>query len=162
MNRVFLGIGSNRGNRLSYINKSIKNLSRYFVINKISKIIETEPLGPPQMKYLNLVVEILTLYSPFTVLEKLKKIEKKLAREKFQKWGSRTIDIDILFYNDEVISTPLLCIPHKEIGRRNFVLEPLCQINPSFIHPTLKKTCKELLDDLKREAQQKELKNGSM
>ncbi len=149
MNRVFLGLGSNRGNRLQYIQKTIKKISQHFGLNNISKIIETEPIGPSKRKYLNLVIEILTIYSPDSILEKITKLERKLEREKFEKWGSRTIDIDILFYNNIVMSGLKLTIPHKEIHKRIFVLEPLCQIAPCLYHPILKKTCKELLDELR-------------
>lgn len=148
MNRVLLGIGSNIGDRLQYIYKSIKKISRYFGLNNMSQLLETEPLGPAKRKYLNLVIEVSTLLSPFNILQKVKKIEKKFGRDQIEKWGSRTIDIDILFYNDIILCHSKLNIPHQEIPKRRFVLEPLCQIDPSIQHPVLKKTCRELLHDL--------------
>ncbi len=148
MNMVLLGIGSNLTDRRYYINRSMKILSRYFIIKNISSIIETLPVGHTRNNFLNLVVEINTILSPENVLGKILYIEKILGRERFKKWDYRTIDIDILFYNLIVYSHPKLMIPHPYLHKRQFVLEPLCQLHPDLQHPVLKKSCKELLFEL--------------
>ncbi|MFN7182009.1 MAG: 2-amino-4-hydroxy-6-hydroxymethyldihydropteridine diphosphokinase [Planctomycetota bacterium] len=146
MNQILLGIGSNKSDRIYYINRCIKLLSRYFSIKNISSTIETLPLGNTKNKYLNLVVEIATLFSPYRVLEKTSCIEKKLERERFEKWGYRTIDVDILTYNNIILKEPKLVIPHPQMHKRRFVLEPLCELCPDAKHPVIKKSYRELLE----------------
>jgi 2-amino-4-hydroxy-6-hydroxymethyldihydropteridine diphosphokinase len=148
MNKVLLGLGSNKEDRLFYIEKSIHLLGNYFIVTNRSETIETLPDGTIGDNFLNKVVEISTLFSPFTVMEKTKYIEKKLNRERFKKWSPRTIDIDILLYNDLIINTPLLTIPHPLMHKRYFVLKPLCDICPTLIHPVLKTRCVDLLNEL--------------
>ncbi|MCH8317163.1 MAG: 2-amino-4-hydroxy-6-hydroxymethyldihydropteridine diphosphokinase [Bacteroidetes bacterium] len=137
MPELYLLSGSNLGDReknlknaLSLINNSIGKI----VVR--SKIYETEPWGVSgQPLFLNQVIKALTNFSPDEVLQKIKKIEGALGRKRREKWAARIIDIDILYYDDLVINTRDLKIPHPEIIYRRFTLAPLTEIAPDFIHP---------------------------
>ncbi len=135
MKVCYLGLGSNLGNRLSYLEKAIEMIKKLPLtqVKKISSIYETEPVGfKPQDYFLNCVVEISTDLSPHELLKKLQEIERLLGRnrEKEIRWGPRTIDIDILFYGDLKIDTQDLKIPHPQVFKREFVLKPLREIAP--------------------------------
>ncbi|AEM74698.1 2-amino-4-hydroxy-6-hydroxymethyldihydropteridine diphosphokinase [Caldicellulosiruptor acetigenus] len=146
---IFLGLGSNLGDRNENIQKAIEHLKYKVTIEKISSIIETEPYGVvDQPKFLNCVLKGRTLLSPFELLEFVLEIENKMGRKRLFKWGPRNIDIDILFYDDCVIDTENLKIPHPELHKRLFVLEPLCEIEKDFIHPVFKKSVYELYIEL--------------
>ncbi|HNX80665.1 MAG TPA: 2-amino-4-hydroxy-6-hydroxymethyldihydropteridine diphosphokinase [Candidatus Omnitrophota bacterium] len=132
MTVCFLGIGSNLGNRRAYIQKALhymKALKKTKII-RMSSIIETLPQGGPrgQGKFLNAVVKIETSIPPVKLLHALKKIEKMLGRVTKVRWGARVIDLDILFYGDRIIRTPLLTIPHPRMFKRDFVMTPLCEV----------------------------------
>lgn len=136
------------GNRLRNINKAKKLLkhSCKIIIKNCSSIYETESVGyKNQNKFLNAVWEIKTKLKPADLLKTLKSVEKQLGRKKTVKWGPRTIDLDILFYGKKDFKSRNLTIPHKEICNRKFVLEPLNELVPNFIHPTNRKTVKQLL-----------------
>lgn len=146
---IFLGLGSNLGERNENIQKAIEHLKYKVTIEKISSIIETEPYGVVnQPKFLNCVLKGRTLLSPFELLEFVLEIENKMGRKRLFKWGPRNIDIDILFYDDCVIDTEKLKIPHPELHKRLFVLEPLYEIEKDFIHPVLKKSVYDLYTQL--------------
>jgi 2-amino-4-hydroxy-6-hydroxymethyldihydropteridine diphosphokinase len=144
-NNIFLGLGSNLGDRLSYLYKAIYAIHWHAnnSVEKISSIYETRPFGnPDQNNFLNLVIKMETDLQPDELLIYLKSIEKKLGRIEREKWNAREIDIDILFYNDLVIQKNVIVIPHHYIAERDFVLTPLCEIEPAFIHPVLnRKIC---------------------
>ena len=148
MSRVFIGIGSNDGDRLAHISNAIKALGAVDAVRVVqtANIIETEPVGgPPQDRYLNTVAELETTLAPRALLSTLKAIEQQLGRQPAsERWGPRPIDLDILLYEDEVIDTPELTIPHPRMHERQFVLEPLVQIAPDVVHPRLKHTLTEL------------------
>ncbi len=152
MSKVFLGLGSNIGDRKKYLEEAIqeiKNIPGTKVI-KLSSIYETEPWGfKEQGEYLNAVMEIETGQSYEKLLKEVKAIEIILGRDKTDKWKSRKIDIDILFYGDLVYSDDNLNIPHKHIEDRNFVLVPLNEIEPDFIHPVTNKKISEILQNSK-------------
>ncbi len=152
MSRVFIGIGSNEGDRLQLISKATRALGSVPGIRlvQMATIIETEPVGgPPQDPYLNTVVEIDTEQAPAELLRVLQAIEQQLGRTSSpQRWGPRPIDLDLLLYDDRVIHEPILDVPHPRMHERRFVLEPLVQLAPAVIHPVLHKTATELLSEL--------------
>jgi 2-amino-4-hydroxy-6-hydroxymethyldihydropteridine diphosphokinase len=148
MTVVYLGLGSNIENKEEYIKKAVTLLKDFCTIKKISPLYLTEPVGfQDQDWFLNSVVEIETDINPKTLLLKVKSIERKLGRKKTVKDGPRTIDIDILFYGDLVLQTKDLVIPHPLIQERLFVLRPMMDLNPYFVHPVLHKTIQELFDE---------------
>ena len=116
------------------------------LIEKISKIYESTPWGVDgQGCFLNQVLLLSTSIGPHDLLNLILTIEKKIGRIRIEKWGERVIDIDILFYNDDIIETIDLCIPHKYLSKRRFVLIPLCEIAENLNHPKYNKTIEELL-----------------
>lgn len=149
MSIAFIGIGSNLGNREENCNKAIELLMESGVkVSRRSSNIETEPWGVKvQPKFINIAVEIETGVEPKELLRLLKKIESEMGRLTTFRWGPRVIDLDILFYDDLVIKTPDLEIPHPGIKDRDFVLRPLAEIAPDLVHPILKKSIKELFLD---------------
>ena len=150
MHKVFVGIGTNLGNRHKNIEDAFKNLQFYNLkIIKKSPVYETEPYGlKEQPNFLNCVVEIEVEVSPEELLKKFLKIEKEMGRERKIPWGPRIIDLDILFYGNLVINEVNLKIPHPDIKNRFFVLKPLSDIAPRLVHPIFKKTIKQMLKDL--------------
>ena len=128
----YLGIGSNLGNRNRNIKEAIKkiNLLKDTKVIKMSKIIETKPVGgvPAQGNFLNAALKIQTRISPLKLLKDLKEIEKDLGRVKTVRYGPRAIDLDILFYGDRIINTKELAIPHPRLFARDFVLKPLSEV----------------------------------
>lgn len=160
--KVYLGIGSNLGDRLSNIKKACILLAENKNIKIIqqSSIYETVPVGyKDQPDFLNGVIEIQTSLPPRRLLKVLKNIEKKLGRTKSIKWGPRTIDLDILLYEDKVVKNGTLIIPHPEMYKREFILVPLAEIASEIIHPLKKKTILELYKKLPRTHKVKKLKN---
>jgi|LakMenEpi03Aug12_release.lakeMendotaPanAssembly.Ray.scaffolds.fasta_scaffold250535_1 2-amino-4-hydroxy-6-hydroxymethyldihydropteridine diphosphokinase len=147
---VILALGSNLGNRLNTINSAIQKIeSEVGEIISIADCIETAPFEMESVgNFLNSCIEIETELTVWEVLKKLQKIEIDLGRPKNTKGKneSRTIDIDIIFYDSEMIETTELCIPHKEYHTRSFVLIPLLQIAPNFIDPSKHLTVKQLIN----------------
>lgn len=154
MARVFLGVGSNEGDRLNNISDAIRRLSILpdIRIKQIAPVIETRPVGgPPQGPYLNTVVEMETALAAEKLLGLLQDTERQLGRVPGgPRWGPRPIDLDILFYDDRIINTQALQVPHPRLHERRFVLEPLTQIEPALIHPVLKRSVKDLLAQLSK------------
>jgi len=143
--RVFLSLGSNLGNRGKNLAEAIQCLSRQTEVIQTSSIYETDPWGfEDQPKFFNQVVEVQTASTPTELLAFLKEIEVELGREKTFRMGPRIIDLDILFYDDLVLTSNPLTIPHPALIQRAFVLIPLAEIAPDLIHPESKKTIKEL------------------
>ena len=147
---VYLLLGSNLGNRKEILDKAIKLLSqRVGVVILQSKDYETSPWGvTDQPDFLNLVVSIQTKLKPLQILEITQSIENQLGRIRKEKWGARLIDIDVLFYGNEIIDEPNLKIPHPLLQERDFTLSPLAEIAPDFVHPVLGKTILELREKL--------------
>lgn len=147
-NIIFLGLGSNLGNRAENLLTAQRLIEEQVgKIRSKSSIYETAAWGiTEQDAFLNQVIEVETSFSPSAVLHLVLKIEKDMGRIRALKWGERSIDIDVLYYNDEVISTENLAIPHPFIQERKFVLVPLCEISQDFIHPKLKQTNLELFE----------------
>jgi 2-amino-4-hydroxy-6-hydroxymethyldihydropteridine diphosphokinase len=148
LHQTFLGLGSNLGNRAENLLTAQRLIEEKVgkILSK-SSIYETAAWGiTEQNAFLNQVIEVETSFSPSAVLHLVLKIEKDMGRIREIKWGQRSIDIDVLYYNNEIISTENLAIPHPFIQERKFVLVPLCEISQDFIHPKLKQTNLELLE----------------
>ena len=138
---VFIGLGSNLGNREDYINQAIDYLRKNpnIIIGKISSIIETNPQGAVnQGKYLNAVIKLETNLSAFNLLKELQSIENSLGRVRSFKNAARTIDLDILLYGNEVTNQPQLKVPHPRMFERKFVIEPLLEIAPELKNKLIK------------------------
>lgn len=151
---VYLSIGSNLGDSKKNIDLALKKIAQDSKIrlHKISSLKKTKPWGKvDQNDFLNMALHLKTLYSPEALLSKLKEIESNLGREKTEKWGPRIIDLDIIFYDEEILYTDILTIPHPYRNSRLFVLEPLCEINPYLIDPLEKVPVYKLLNALKGE-----------
>lgn len=151
--RVYLSMGSNLGERRSNLEGAVAVLSKHRLckVEKISKTIETKPYGGvPQEDFLNNCVQLKTLLTPRELLAAIHQIEKAFGRcrEDEINWGPRTLDIDIIFYEDKLITEDGLTIPHREMHKRPFVLEPLCEIAPFCRHPIYGKTVQEMWREL--------------
>ncbi len=143
---VYLGLGSNMGNRQDNLEKALDLLSQRLRLGQVSPIYDTEPVGNTnQPRFLNLVCQVYTRLAPTGLLNLAKGIESKLGRAPSTSDAPRPIDIDILFYGDQVIETPELVIPHSRLAERAFVLIPLAEIAPELVHPVSGKTIRELL-----------------
>jgi 2-amino-4-hydroxy-6-hydroxymethyldihydropteridine diphosphokinase len=154
MSRIFIGIGSNQGDRLALMSKAVKllNAGGRLRVTRIAPIIETDPVGgPPQPPYLNTVAEGETPLSPQDTLALLQAVERELGRVASPvKWAPRPIDLDLLFYESHVIRQAGLIIPHPRLHERAFVLEPLAQLAPEFVPPRLGETVGRRLVALER------------
>lgn len=150
---AYIAIGSNMGNRQGFLDMAADEIDadENCVLLKIADSIETKPYGvEEQDDFLNSCMEVRTLYLPDELLSVCKDIEKKANRVKTMHWGPRTLDLDIIFYDNEVVSKDNLVIPHIEMHKREFVLKPLAQIAPNKIHPLMNKRVIELYEDLKK------------
>lgn len=150
---VYLSLGSNKGDRIGYVQQATSLLGAIDGVNIIrtSAFYETEPWNmTSETWFVNAVVEIKTNLSPSDLLYECQRIEKQLGREREREdaYDDRTIDIDILFYNREIINEANLVIPHKYVHLRAFTLVPLLELCPDFVHPVLNKTISELHADL--------------
>lgn len=148
MEGIFLLLGSNLGDKLSHLSQSITEIEEKIgTIEKVSSIYETAAWGKTdQPSFYNQVIKISTSLKPFQLLEKILQIEHDIGRKRFEKWGARIIDIDLLYYKNEIFASQELTIPHPQIQYRKFTLIPLCEIAQNFIHPTLKVTQQQLLE----------------
>lgn len=151
---TFIATGSNLGDRGEYIRKGIEALAacKECVVEKESQLIVTEPYGvTDQPEFLNGMLQVRTLLSPVELLHKLNEIEAAAHRKRKIHWGPRTLDLDIIFYDNQIIDTPQLTVPHVDMQNRQFVLKPLAELAPWYRHPILGKTVKELLISLENE-----------
>ena len=149
LQRVVLGLGSNIGDRRKYLTEAVKILSlkRNFLFIAISDIYESEPWGfKNQNNFLNCVAVFLYRAGPVALLKEIKEAEKKIGRTAREKWYPREIDIDVLFFGNKILKKQNLMIPHPQIEFRNFVLAPLVQLMPVYIHPSSGKTIFELFE----------------
>ena len=146
---VFLALGANLGDREKNLHEAIARLAPFVDITSTSSIYETEPVGVREQPwFLNLVVRGTTTLSPVDLLRRVKKIEIEMGRSEGIRFGPRPIDIDILFYDRLIELSPALTIPHPRLHERAFVLIPLAEIAPDFVHPRLRLRIRDLLAGL--------------
>lgn len=151
-NTVYIGLGSNQGDRVKLINAAIDEIkiTDDCEVQKASSFYESSPYGNSnQANFVNAVIKISTTLDYTGLLIQIKNIEHKLGRIKRERWGPREIDIDILFFNDLVFSNEMITLPHEGVIYRDFVLVPLCEIEPELYHPLFHKKVCEFLNELK-------------
>lgn len=149
--KAYLGLGSNMGDKKGYLDQAVASLdeTRGCHVEKVSSYLVTEPYGGvEQDDFLNACLTLKTFLPPQELLDRMHEIELEAHRERVIHWGPRTLDLDILLYDDEVMETDQLVIPHVEMHMREFVLKPLAEIAPYKRHPICKKTIGQLLADL--------------
>jgi 2-amino-4-hydroxy-6-hydroxymethyldihydropteridine diphosphokinase len=147
MTTAYIGLGSNLGDRKSFIHKALKMLTetKDIEVVRVSDLIETAPLGGAnQPTYLNAAAQIETILTAENLHRTLLNIETSLGRARREKWSSRTIDLDLLLFGEEIINSPDLTIPHPQMHLRSFVLKGLCQLDTKLLHPVIKEPMKEL------------------
>jgi len=152
MTKVYVGLGSNLGNRRENLVNAINRIDANAGIQVKDKsgFFETTPVGgPPQPDYVNCAIELETEIEPQTLLKEFNKIERELGRKPGVRWGPRIVDLDILLYGDRIVNDHNLKIPHERMHERAFVLEPLCDISPDIKHPVLRVSVSELLEKLR-------------
>jgi 2-amino-4-hydroxy-6-hydroxymethyldihydropteridine diphosphokinase len=149
MNTVYLLLGSNQGDRKDLFEKAKKAITLHFghIVNQ-SALYESEAWGiTDQALFLNCVLEVKSNLDAETILQKSLLIEQELGRVRHQRWAERTIDIDLLYFNHDIIVSDTLTIPHPEIQNRRFTLIPLCEIAKNLVHPIFNKSQEELLNE---------------
>lgn len=149
---AYLGVGSNLGDRMANLAAAVTLLAETPGVRlaRQSSLYETASIGGPEgaPPFLNGAVEVETTLRPAELLDRMMEIERSLGRERRVKWEPRPIDLDILLFGNEIVSTQELVIPHPLMHERRFVLEPLAEIAPEAVHPVLQMTVKGLLDNL--------------
>lgn len=149
--RCFVALGSNLGNKQAYLDGAVEALRMdpCIRLTQVSSYLVTAPYGGvEQDDFLNGAVELETLYDPQELLDRLHEIEQNANRERLVHWGPRTLDLDILFYDDLVQDDPSLTLPHPDMQNRDFVLRPMAELVPNFLHPVFHKTIGQLLKEL--------------
>jgi 2-amino-4-hydroxy-6-hydroxymethyldihydropteridine diphosphokinase len=149
MNKAYLLTGGNVGDRVSHLKEAAENMERYSgKIMQRSSLYETAPWGKiDQAPFLNQALLLSTSLDASALLKIILEVEEKSGRKRAEKYGPRIIDIDILFFNNEILNQPDLKIPHPQIQNRRFALQPLCEIAPGWVHPVFKKTILQLLKE---------------
>ena len=147
---AYLSLGSNLGDREANLREAIAHLGELGTVSKISALYETEPVevSGQQPWFLNCAAAVETELTPLEFLKRLLAIEMAMGRKRTEPKGPRTIDMDIIFFGDEVLDTKELSVPHPAMQHRRFVLEPLAEIAPEARHPVLRRTVREMLDSL--------------
>jgi 2-amino-4-hydroxy-6-hydroxymethyldihydropteridine diphosphokinase len=134
LTEAFIGLGSNVGDRLTYLRRAVAALRSLGVV-RVSSVYETDPIGPPQRRFLNAVAAVETVLRPRELFGELKRIEADLGRIARERWGSREIDLDLLLYDDETVDDADLVVPHPRLAERGFVLVPFVEIAPDATMP---------------------------
>lgn len=148
-NIVHLSLGTNMGERAKNLQIALDEINKITQINKKSKTYQTSPVGfRDQEDFFNMAIEIQTELNPIELIVKLQEIEHKMGRQREIPNGPRIIDLDIIFFNNQIINNPDLKIPHPRMHKRNFVLEPLNEISPTKKHPLLNQTVEQLYQEL--------------
>lgn len=150
--RAHLGIGSNLGDKKAYVEDAIAKIKKNPMIRKVrvSELMLTKPYGGvEQDEFLNGAIEVETLFTPYELLYFLQELEKEAKRERIVHWGPRTLDLDVLFYEDFVSDDKELIVPHPDMQNREFVLQPLFELCPYQMHPILLKSVGQMLTELK-------------
>lgn len=147
---AYLSLGSNLGDREGNLREAIARLGELGSVSKVSALYETEPVevAGQQPWFLNSAAAIETELTPLEFLKRMLAIEQAMGRKRTEPKGPRTIDMDIIFFGDEVLDTKELSLPHPAMQHRRFVLEPLAEIAPQARHPVLRRTVRELLNSL--------------
>lgn len=147
---VYIGLGSNLGDREQFLVKALDALRGIddVALLDVSSLYESAAVGPPQPRYLNAVVKLACGLPPQRLLTILKHIEGELGRKRGDRWGPRQIDLDILLWGERVIADANLQVPHLELHKRRFALEPLCELDPDAPHPVLGRPAQKLLNEL--------------
>lgn len=161
---VLIALGGNQGDVRRYFESARKNIAEHPDCNLLhsSMLYQTPPLGPAnQADYLNAVIAINTSLKPLDLLHTLQNIENTHGRIRQEHWGSRTLDLDILAYDNLILESHILTLPHSQLHLRQFVLRPLCDISPQWLHPSIKGNASELLQSL-LDSGEKPLESGSL
>ena len=147
LHKAYISAGSNLGDRLANLEFALVSLKKSAIVSRVSSWFETEPVGfADQPWFLNLAMELETNLAPLDLLALCQAIEENCGRIRTFRYAPRTLDLDILLYNDTILNDPKLTIPHPRMAERRFVLVPLAQIAPEIIHPVLKKSIRLLLE----------------
>lgn len=153
--QAYIALGSNMGDKRAYLTEAVEKLEQIegVKVTQMSKFIETEPYGGvEQDAFLNGCLAVSTILEPMELLQEMNRIEAEAGRERVIHWGPRTLDLDLIFYDDLVTEDPALILPHPDMQNREFVLEPLTELCPYKRHPVTGKRMKEMLEELKRQA----------